>query len=163
MKKLLVNVFLLISFMTRAQELPTIQASGYSFQIGCKFTIKLKAVDSKNFNYSVIAFEQFNKTVDTFNHDGLFDKMGNDSTITFYFCYGTLGDTEAEREKNMQVLLIMKNYTKIALKYSSEIQRKQDGEFEPTSNDGAFPGAISMEMWPYAIYTIGLRDFKRLK
>ena len=60
----------------------------------------------------------------------------------------------------MQVLLIMKNYSKMALKYSSDIQRKENGEFESTSNVGTFPNAKGMEMWPYMIYMIGIRGFQ---
>ncbi|NOU47120.1 MAG: hypothetical protein HOO86_08670 [Bacteroidales bacterium] len=163
MKKLLLIAFLSITCLTQAQELPTIPANGFAFPIGTKFTIKLIEVDSINFDYSVIAFEQFDKTVDTYSHDDLFDKIGNDSTITFYFCLGTHGETEAEKKKNTQVLLLMKNYTKFALKYSSDIQREQDGKFEFTSNIGIFPGAMGMEMWPYMIYTIGLNRFEKYR
>ncbi len=96
-------------------------------------------------------------------HDTLFNKTGNDSTITFYFCLGTHGDNEAEKKENMKVLLLMKNYTKYMLKYTSEIQRKVDGEYESTSNVGTFPGSMGNEMWPYMIYSIGLREFKKMK
>ena len=147
----------------KTQELPSVPANGFSFPIGSKFTIKLTPVDSNNFNYSVIEFEKFDKTVDTYNHDGLFNKTGNDSTITFYFCFGTQGDNEAEKKENMKVLLLMKNYTKYMLKYTSEIKRKENGEYESTSNDGTFSGSISNEIWPYMIYSIGLREFKKMK
>ena len=108
----------------------------------------------------MVAFEQFDKTIDTWDNDNLFDNIGQDSTITFYFCLGTHGDNDKERKENMQVLLLMKNYSKMALKYSSEIQTKENGEFEPTSNVHTFPGAKGMEMWPYMIYMIGLREFQ---
>jgi hypothetical protein len=163
MKKLLLLPFLILCILIQAQDLPTIPANGFSFPIGTKFTIKLFPIDSINFNYSVIAFDQFDKTVDTYNHDDLFDKNGSDNTISFYFCYGTHGETKAEKKKNTQILLLMKNYSKIALNYSSDIQRTQDGEYESTSNVGTFPGAMGMEMWPYMIYNIGLREFKRYK
>jgi len=160
MKKILVFIFLIFSTMTNAQELPTIPANGFAFPIGSKFTIKLYAVDSVNYDYSVIAYEPFDKTVDTWEHDSLFETAGKDSTITFYFCLGTHGDSEAEKKKNMKVLLLMKNYSKMALKYSSDIQREENGEFKETSNVGTFPGAKGNEMWPYMIYMIGLKEFK---
>ena len=163
MKKVLLFLFLSMGLCTYAQELPTIPASGFSFTIGTKFTIKLYAVDSVNYNYSVIAFEEFKQTVDTWHHDDLFDYKGKDSTITFYFCYGTHGDSEKEKEKNMQFLLIFKSELKVPLKYISEIQRKENDEYKSTSNIGIYPGAKGMEMWPYAIYAIGLRDFKKYK
>jgi len=164
MKKTLVIILLTtINILVRAQDLPTIPANGFSFPIGTKFSIKLIAIDSIHFDYSIIAFEKFDKTVDTYEHDDLFDKTGNDSTITFYFCLGTHGDNKVEKKKNMQVLLLMKNYTKYALSYTSEIQRKEDGEYETTSNVGTFPGALGNEMWPYMIYSIGLREFRKMK
>ena len=164
MKRLLLSTLMaVICLLIQAQNLPTTPANAFAFPIGCKFTIKLIPVDSVNFNYSVIEFEKFDKTVDTFKHDDLFNKTGNDSTVTFYFCFGTQGDNDAERKKNMKVLLLMKNYTKYVLKYSSDIQRKENGEFESTSNIGIFPGALGNEMWPYMIYAIGLREFKKMR
>lgn len=162
MKGILVTLFIVVSSLVNAQELPTIAASGFSFPIGTKFTIKLTAVDSVNFNYSVITFERFDKTIDTWNSKDLFEESGKDSTITFYFCVGTNGGGDKEMEQKRQILLLMKNYSKFALRYTSEIQRKEDGEYEPTSNAGTFPGVKSTEMWPYMIYSIGIRDFKKL-
>lgn len=163
MKRIILLSFLILSQLTQAQDLPTIPSNGFAFSLGSKFTIRLFPVDSINYNYSVISIEKFDKIVDTYNHDELFDNQGKDSTITFCFCVGTHGDNDKEKEKNMQVLLLMKNYTKMALKYSSDIQRKEDGEFEPTSNIGTFPGAKGMEMWPYMIYMIGLKEFQNIK
>ena len=160
MKSIFLLSLLAICSSIQAQELPTIPAPGFAFPLGSKFTIKLFPTDSIYFNYSVVAFEQFDKTIDTWDNDNLFDNIGQDSTITFYFCLGTHGDNDKERKENMQVLLLMKNYSKMALKYSSEIQTKENGEFEPTSNVGTFPGAKGMEMWPYMIYMIGLREFQ---
>ena len=164
MKKTLLFIFLTINCLVfKAQELPTIPANGFSFPIGTRFTIKLTPIDSTNFDYSIIEFEKFEKTVDTYKHDDLFNKTGKDSTITFYFCYGTDGDNEAEKKENMKILLLFKNYSKYMLNYTSEIQRKENGEYESTSNDGTFSGAISNEIWPYMIYSIGLREFKKMK
>lgn len=159
MKRFLIITFLAISGMIQAQELPTEPANGFSFSIGTKFTIKLAPVDSVNFDYSIISFEPFQKTVDTWENDDLFDKKGEDNTIVFYFCFGTHGETEEDKEKNMKILLLMKNYSKYALKYTSEIQREENGEYEPTSNVGTFPNVKGTEMWPYMIYSIGLREF----
>ena len=163
MKKIFLFIFLASIGFTHGQELPTIPANGFSFSLGTKFSIKLVAIDSINFDYSVIEFEKFDSIIDTYDNDSLFKVPGRDSTITFYFCLGTYGESKSERKHNMQVLLIMKNYSKIALSYSSDIQREQDGEYESTSNVGSFPGATGMEMWPYKIYMIGLRGFKRYK
>ncbi len=131
--------------------------------IGTKFTVKMVQVDSVNFNFSIIEFEEFHQTVDTYEKDTLFKEEGKNGTIEFYFCYGTHGKTKKEREKNMKILLIFKNRTEFSFKYKSDIQTEEEGEFEETSNVGTYSGAITTEMWPYMIYQIGLRDFTLLK
>lgn len=153
--------FFLFGSMMHAQDIPSKPANGFSFPLGCKFTIKLTAIDSVNFNYSVIAFEEFRKTIHTFEHDSLFSVRGQDSTVEFYFTLGTHGNSPEEKKKNMRVLLVMKNYSGIKLKYNSEIQRTEDGEFETTSNVGIYPKAKGTEMWPYRILAIGLNSFRK--
>jgi len=166
MKKI-IFCLLFLPILVFSQDLPTPPSPGAAFPIGSKFSIKLYPVDSVSFHYSIIEFEPFDSVVDTWENDSLFDSKGQDSTITFYFCLGTHGDTKAERDGNMKVLLLMKNYTKFSLSYTSEIQRKEQKKnrkpkFEPTSNVGTFSGAIGTEMWPYMIYNIGLLDFKKM-
>jgi len=163
MRRLLIITFLAITFFAQAQELPSIPANGFAFPLRSKFVIKLIPTDSVNYDYSVLSFEPFEEIVDTYEGDKLFKEKGEENTIVFYFCLGTHGKTEKEREKNMQVLLIMKNYSKEVLKYTSEIQREEDGEYEETSNIGSFPNAIGREMWPYMIYSVGLREFRKYK
>ena len=161
MKRFLTITLLAITCFAQAQELPSIPANGFAFPLGSKFVIKLIPTDSVNFDYSVLSFEPFEEIVDTRKKDDLFEKKGEDNTIVFYFCFGTNGETEQEREKNMRVLLIMKNYSKEVLNYTSEIQREEDGEYEETSNVGTFPNAIGTEIWSYMIYSIGLREFRK--
>lgn len=117
MKKLFLILLLAIGYFAQAQDLPTEPSNGFSFPLGSKFTIKLTAVDSSNYDYSVIAFEAFHEIIDSWKNDDLFADKGADSTIVCYFCVGTHGDTEEEREKNMKIFLLMKNYTQMALKY----------------------------------------------
>lgn len=163
MKKLLLIFFVLSSFLAYSQDLPSEPANGFSFPIGSKFTIKLHPIDTLNFDFSVIQFEEFQDVVDDWEYDYLFTDKGEENTIEFYFCLGTHGKTEKEKKKNMKVLLLMKNYSKYALKYSSDILRTEDGEFETTSNVGCFPGAKGSERWPYMIYAIGLSDFQKMR
>lgn len=143
--------------------MPTVLAEGFSFPIGTKFTLKIHPVDSINFNISVIEFEPFTDIIDSWNNNHLFSDKGEDNTITCYFSLATHGDTEEEKEKNMKVYFLFKNYSKESLQYLSEIQREKDGELESTSNVGMFPGAKGTEMWPYMIYTIGLRGFQKMQ
>jgi hypothetical protein len=133
------------------------------FPVGSKFTIKLHPVDSVNFEYSIKEFEHIDTLIDLYDNDDLFDSLGVENTIAFYFCFATRGETEQERKANMNIVLFMKNYTSYPLNYTSEIQRKEKRKkFEATSNMGTFPGAKGMEMWPYMIYHIKLKDFKRM-
>ncbi len=160
MKKLTPLLFLLFSLKTIAQELPTEPAPGFAFPIGSKFTIEMVQIDSVNFDFSIIQFEPFQQVVDTYETDTLFEENGKEGTIEFYFCYGSHGTTEKEKEENMKILLVFKNRTEFNFTYLSDIQRKEEGEFESTSNVGTYSGAIGTEMWPYMIYQIGLHDFK---
>lgn len=160
MKYFLIILFVLLNVSGFPQELPTEPANGFSFPIGSKFTIKLYPKDSANFDYSIIRFEPFHEVVDMWDNDKLFQETGDEESIEFYFCLGTRGETDEEREENMKVLLLMKNYTKYRLSYQSDILISEDGEFQETSNVGSFPGAKGTEIWPYMIYEIGLHDFK---
>ncbi len=159
-KNLIIILIFGISFNSYSQDLPTEPANGYAFPIGSKFTIKLHPKDSINFDFSIIKFEPFQEIIDTWENDSLFAEKGEKETIEFYFCLGTSGETEDEKEKNMKVLLLMKNRTEYSLNYNSDIQIKEDGEFEKTSNVGTHPNVKGTEMWPYMIYQIGLNDFK---
>ena len=162
MKRILTITLLAIACIAQAQELPSEPANGFAFPIGSKFTIKLIPEKLGNYNYSIIAFEPFEEIVDLFENDKLFEEKGEENTIVFYFCLGTRGETDQEREKNMQVLLLLKNYSKEALNYTSEIQLEEDGEYKWTSNVGTYPNVKTMEMWRDMIYSIGLRDFKKM-
>ncbi len=163
MKRLLLILFIMPGFAVYSQELPTDPANGFAFPLGTKFTIKLYPLDSSRFNYSIIEFEPFHDVIDTWENDSLFKAKGPAGTIDFYFCVGTSGETKEEKEKNMKVLLLMKNRTKYSLSYSSDIQTKEGGEFEETSNVGTVSGAKGVEMWPYMIQQIGLHDFMMMK
>lgn len=159
-RTLLISFLVNICFFVYAQNLPSAPASGFGFPIGSKFTLKLIPTDSLVYDVSVLAYEPFEEVIHTWDYDHLFSEEGEDNTINFYFCFGTHGETEEEKEKNMSIHLLMKNYSKMELNYSSDIMRQEDGEFEYTSNIGISPNAISDEMWPYMIYMIGLKEFR---
>lgn len=161
MKNILVTLFIATSFIAFAQDLPTKPANGFAFPIGTKFTIKLHPTDSIHFDYSIIEFEKFQDNIDIWDNDKLFKETGEEGTIEFYFCLSR--STDEQKDKNMNVLLIMKNRTRYTLSYVSDIQTKKNGQFKETSNVGILSGAKATEMWPYMIYEIGLRDFKRKK
>lgn len=160
MKKYTLIITLFAGLWTQAQDLPTEPAPGFAFPIGSKFTIEMVQADSVNFEFSIIEFAPFDQVVDNYETDTLFEEKGKPGTIEFYFCYGSHGVTEKERERNMKVLLVFKNRTEFNFTYQSDIQRDEGGEFESTSNVGTYSGARGTEMWPYMIYQIGLHDFK---
>lgn len=147
----------------KSQDFPTIPAEGFSFPLGSKFTIQLFAIDSMNFNYSILEFEPFHEYLDSWNTDSLFSQEGQDSTLSFYFTYGTHGESEEEKKKNTRIFLIIKNYTDLNLDYTSDIQREEDGDYEITSNVGVYSKAISREFWPYYINFIGLKEFRKIE
>lgn len=161
MKRVVIFFLLTIACLAHAQELPTIPANGFAFSLGTKFTIKLIPTDPDHYDYSVLTFETFHEIIDTNEKEKLFEEKGEDNTVVCYFCVGTHGETEEEKNNNMRVLLIMKSFSKETLSYTSDIQTEEEGEYEGTSNVGIFPGAIMMEIWPYMIYSIGLRDFRK--
>jgi hypothetical protein len=164
MKKSLLILFLVtVNLMVFSQDLPTEPANGFAFPIGSKFTIRLIPVDSISFDYSIIEFEPFQESVDTWENDSLFDEKEKNGTIEFYFCLSTSGDTKKEKKENRKIILLMKNRTDYSLSYKSDIQREKNGEFEKTSNVGTYTGAKGTEMWPYMIYQIELHDFRIMK
>ncbi|WP_075343940.1 hypothetical protein [Tenacibaculum agarivorans] len=162
-KKVFLSILILTGLTVTSQNLPTEPRSGYAFQLGSKFTIKLYPTDSINFNYSIVKFEPYQEIIDTWDNDNVFEKEGEKNTIDFFFGLGTSGETEKEKEKNMKVLLLMKNRTPYSLNYKSDIQREENGKFEKTSNVGTHSGLKGIEIWPYMIYQIGLKEFKKMK
>ncbi|WP_159022875.1 hypothetical protein [Formosa sp. L2A11] len=164
MKKIILILTLIISSVIYSQDLPTEPANGFAFPLGSKFTIKMHPTDSINFDYSIIKFEPFQEIVDTYKNDSLFkDSNEKNDTIEFYFCLGTSGKTDEEKEKNMKILLLMKNRTENSFEYNSDIQTEENGEFNTTSNIGIYAGSKATEMWPYMIQQIALNAFKIAK
>lgn len=154
-------ILMIVGVTGHSQELPAKPSAGHTFMLGSKFTLKLLPAGSSKFDVSIVNHEPFRETVNLLDNDHLFEEEGEKGTIDFYFCLGTFGDTDAEREKNTHVLLLMKNWSKWSVSYVSEIQTTEGGPFEPTSNMGAGSGIIGTEMWPYMIYQISLHSFQK--
>ena len=140
MKKYFLILALVISSATYSQDLPTEPANGFAFPLGTKFTIKMHPTDSTNFDYSVIKLEPFQEIVDTYENDSLFkDFDEKNGTIEFYFCLGTSGETDEEKEKNMKVLLLMKTHSNTIptykLKKMGNLKRLQMLEHIPVQKE----------------------------
>lgn len=161
MKQLIPFLACILTILSHSQELPTENSNGFAFPLGSKFTIKLVATNDSHFDYSIIAFEPYEEIIDTFDHDDLFENKDKDGTIDFVFCIGTRGKDDAEKEKNMNILLLAKNNSIHSLSYDSDIQLTEEGEFKSTSNVGLYPGVKTTEMWPYMIFQIGLHNFRK--
>jgi hypothetical protein len=161
------NLILLLCFCfagiaLNAQEFDSEPQDAFAFPLGCKVTIKLVPSDSVNFKYRVIAFDEFTEIVDVYNNSQLFSDKLEENTIELFFCIGTTGDTEEEKEKNYRTLLLLKNGAKFPLEYAADMKVYQSESFESTSVINLFPNAKSMEMWPYIIEEIALYGFKKI-
>ena len=163
MKKIFLLLLMTICVVINAQTIPTLPCKAKKIPIGTKVVFKLVPTDSAIYDISILSEEPFETIIDMFNHDSLFTDIRIDSVLVCYFCIGTYGDTEEERNQNMNTVLLIKNKSSYNLSYDSEIRTVEYGDFEKTSNVGCFAGATTMEQWPYMIYTIGISNFRKLK
>ena len=123
------------------------------FPINTKFTIKVTKIDDLNFKYSILKVEPFNKKLEMWNTENLFEENGENETIEFYF---------AETE-NKNVMLIMQSRSKYSIKFKSEIQTEENGEFKEISNVGTHKGSQTTESWAKKTYKIRLSKFELKK
>lgn len=163
MKKIMLLAFLTVGIAANSQEYLTEPSNGFVFPFGSKFSIKLIPTDSVSFDYVVTTFEPFNEIIDTYDNDFHFAEEGEEGTLDFYFCFSTSGETEAERDENYRIVLLVKNRTNFDLDYRTDIQVQEGVEFEETSNVGIHAGVKVTEMWPYMIYNIALYEFSLMR
>ena len=153
MNKFWTILFLVITYLAQAQELPSEPVNSFVFPAGSKFVVKLIPTKAKNYDFTVLSIEPFDEIVDKWKLGELFEKEGEENTIVFYFCLGTEGET----------LLLMKNYSDKALHYDLEIQLEKNGEFKSASNGGIFSSGTGMVTWSSMIYNIKLKKFRTPK
>ncbi|MDR0789575.1 MAG: hypothetical protein LBO06_02130 [Bacteroidales bacterium] len=162
MKKVIIILCCLFSGINLySQEMDTTSQEGFSFPLGCKVTIKLVPIDSVNFHYSVLKFEEFNEIIDTYNNDSLLSKNVEENIIEFIFCIGTHGDTEEEKEKHYKTLLLLKSGAKIHLDYEADALFYQQEEYQSTSVVTLWSQAKIVEMWKDAIEFIAIYNFHK--
>lgn len=123
------------------------------FPINSKFTIKVTKIDNLNFKYSILKVEPFEKKLELWNTEDLFEENGEKETIEFYFC-------EIE---NKNVMLVMQSRSKYSIKFKSEIQTEEDGEFKEIPNVGTHKGSKTTESWAKKTYKIRLSKFELKK
>ncbi|MBP4141898.1 hypothetical protein J3S90_08790 [Flavobacterium sp. P4023] len=125
-------------------------AIGIEFPINTKFTIKVTKVDELNFKYEILKTEPYNKKLDMWNTENLFNENGETETIEFYF---------AETTNNSNIL-VMQSRSKYSIKFKSEIKTEENGEFNEIQNVGTHKGSKTTESWAKKTYKIRLSKFE---
>ena len=123
------------------------------FAINTKFTIKVLKIDDLNFKYTILKVEPYGKKIEMWNTENLFEQNGEKETIEFYF---------AETE-NKNVMLVMQSRSKYSIKFKSEIQTEENGEFRELQNVGTHKGSKTTESWAKKTYKIRLSKFELKK
>ena len=123
------------------------------FPINTKFTIKVTKVDELNFKYEVLKTEPYNKKLEMWNTENLFNENGETETIEFYFAVTT----------NNNNMLVMQSRSKYSIKFKSEIQTEENGEFNEIQNVGTHKGSKTTEIWAKKTYKIRLSKFELKK
>jgi len=125
-------------------------AIGIEFPINTKFIIKVTKVDELNFKCEILKTEPYNKKLEMWNTQNLFDENGETETIEFYFA-------ETTNNSNM---LVMQSRSKYSIKFKSEIQTEENGEFNEIQNVGTHKGSKTTESWAKKTYKIRLSKFE---
>lgn len=123
------------------------------FSVNTKFTLKVTKIDDLNFKYTILKVEPYNKKLENWNTENLFEENGDPETIEFYF---------AETE-NKNVMLVMQSRSKYSIKFRSEIQTEESGEFREIQNVGTHKGSKTTESWAKKTYKIRLSKFELKK
>jgi hypothetical protein len=123
------------------------------FTINTKFTIKVSKIDDLYFKYSILKVEPYNKKLEIWNTENLFEENGESETIEFYFA-----ETESKN-----VMLIMQSRSKYSIKFKSEIQTEEYGEFKEIQNIGTHKGSKTSESWAKKTFKIRLSKFELKK
>lgn len=123
------------------------------FAINTKFTIKVTKVDELNFKCEILKTEVYNKKLEMWNTENLFNE--NEETETIEFCFAETTDNS-----NM---LVMQSKSKYSIKFKSEIQTEENGEFIEIQNVGTHKGSKTTESWTKKTYKIRLSKFELKK
>jgi hypothetical protein len=87
------------------------------------------------------------------NTENLFEENGESETIEFYFA-----ETDS---KNF--MLVMQSRSKYSIKFKSEIQTEENGEFIEIQNVGTHKGSKTSESWAKKTFKIRLSKFELKK
>ena len=123
------------------------------FVINTIFTIKVTKIDELNFKCEILKTEPYNKKLEMWNTKNLFTKNGETETIEFCFA-------ETTNNSNM---LVMQSRSKYTIKFKSEIQTEENGDFNEIQNVGTHKGSKTTESWAKKTYKIRLSKFELKK
>lgn len=123
------------------------------FTINTKFTIKVIKIDDLNFKCTILKAEPYNKKLEMWNTENLFEENGETETIEFYF---------AETD-NKNYMLVMQSKSQYSIKFKSEIQTEENGKFIEIQNVGTHKGSKTTESWAKKTYKIRLSKFELKK
>ena len=129
------------------------QKNPIEFLLNTKFTIRVTKINESQFKYSILKTEAIEQKLKLWNNENLFNENGEKETIEIYF-----GETESK-----YFTLIMKSKSKYSIKFKSEIQTEEDGEFIEIQNVGTHNGSITTESWAKKTIKIKLSEFELKK
>lgn len=125
-------------------------SNSIEFSINTKFTLKVTKINNTDFKYTILKAEPYDKKLEMWNTENLFNENGETETIEFYFA-------ETTNNSNM---LVMQSRSKYSIKFKSEIQTEENGEFNEIQNVGTHKGSKTTESWAKKTYKIRLSNFE---
>jgi len=170
MKKNYFLLFLLSSFLSftlcaqQAVNIPTkfpTEFGVFTFPLGSKILLELKAVDSSKFEYRVLSIEPIEGFYSFKKDENLFSKTIKENTVEIYFMGAYYN--EGKEDKDYKSLLLLRDNLAVTLNYKADIKYYYSDEFKNTSIVGASPGSKTQEIWPQKIDFIRLYDFEKVK
>jgi hypothetical protein len=120
------------------------------FPINTSFTLRFTKVDDRNFSFKIYRIEPYNKKLKMWNNGNIFKDSGEIETVEFFF-------TKTIDNSN---ILVMKSRSKYSIRFKSEIQTEENGEFIEIQNVGTHKGSITTEIWQKETYKIRLSNFE---
>ena len=154
---------ILVSFNSNAQITPNVPSKfptdygAFTFALGSKVLIELKAVDSSKFEYKVLSIETIEDMYSFKKREDLFSKNPKENTIEIFFMGAFYN--EGKEDKDYKTLLMLRNNLKERVNYKADIKYYNAEQFKNTSIVGASPGTNTKEIWPQKIDYITLYNF----
>jgi len=131
----------------------------FTFPLGSKILLELKAVDSVKFEYRVLSIEPIEELYSFNKNEDLFSKTKQENTIELFFMPAYRN--EGKEDKDYKTLLMLRNNLVMRLNYKADIKYYYTDKFQNTSIIGTSPGGRTQEIWPQKIDLITLYNFEK--